>query len=144
MTLQDSQTLVRRFIDAYNHGDHQTLREVASPDFICHMGGQEPIVGLAATLAADTHLRGAFSGIRWTIADIFAEGDRVAVRRSWSLTHSGPYQGMPASGRTLTGTSIDIYAVRDGMLVEQWTEFDNLSFMQQLGALSAPAPVQGI
>ena len=69
--------------------------------------------------------------------DLIAAGDKVVVRRAWRLTHTGPFQGLPPSGRTLTGTGIDIHQLRDGQLIETWSESDNLSFMQQLGALPA-------
>jgi len=136
MSTPDSLTVVRRFFDAFNQGDTQAFQEIFSQDYICHVGGApEPAVGLAANREAEAYFRTAFSGMHWTIDDIFAAGDQVVVRRTWSMKHTGPFQGLPATGRTLAGTGIDIFRVRDGRIVEQWTESDNLSFMQQLGAL---------
>ena len=145
MPSQDSQTIVRRFFAAYNQGDTQAFGELVSPDYVCHMGGMpEPMVGLAASLAADASVRLAFSEIHWTIDDLFADGDKVVARRAWSMKHTGTFQGLPASGRTLAGTGIDIFYVWDGQIVEQWTESDNLSFMQQLGALPAAEREPGL
>ena len=138
MSSEDNQALVRRFFEAYNQMDEHAFQEILSPDYTCHVGGlPEPLVGLAANMAAEAGMRAAFSDPHWTIEDIFASGDKVVVRRTWRLTHSGSFQGVPPSGRTLTGTGIDIFRVEAGQLVEQWTESDNLSFMQQLGALPA-------
>ena len=145
MSAADNEALVRRFFDAYNHMDDPAFLEIFSPDYVCHVGGtSEPMVGLAASLAAEASIRTAFSDGHWTIEDIFAAGDKVVVRRSWRLTHSGMFQGMPATGRTLTGTAIDIFRVVDGRIVEQWTESDNLSFMQQLGSMPAAEREPGL
>jgi steroid delta-isomerase-like uncharacterized protein len=136
MPTEDNRALVRRYFEAYNQGDLQAIRNLASPDFTCHMGGMpDPVAGLEANLAADAGVRAAFSDLHWSIDDLIAEGDKVVVRRGWSMKHTGPFMGLPASGQTLSGTGIDIIHIRDGRLAEQWTESDNLSFMQQLGAL---------
>jgi steroid delta-isomerase-like uncharacterized protein len=136
MSAADNETLVRRFFEAYNQSDSPAFEAIFSPDYVCHAGGEpEPMVGLAANLAAEAHFRSAFSDVHWTLDDLIAAGDKVVVRRTWRVTHSGPFQGLPATGRTLTGTAIDIFRVIDGKIVEQWTESDNLSFMQQLGAM---------
>src|SRR5258708_25351635 len=136
MPSQDSLSIVRRFFAAYNQGDTQAIGELVSPDYFCHMGGtSEPMVGLTASLQADASVRAAFSDIRWTIDDLFADGDKVVARRAWSMKPTGAFQGLPASDPTLAGTAIDIFYIRDGQIVEQWTEPDNLSLMQQLGTL---------
>ncbi len=136
--------LVRRFFDAYNRNQPEAYAEICSPDYICHMGATEAMTGLAANLEAEGYFRAAFSDARWDILDLIAAGDKVAVRRAWTLTHTGPFQGLPATGRTLTGTGIDIHLIRDGKLAETWSESDNLSFMQALGALPAAAPAPGL
>jgi steroid delta-isomerase-like uncharacterized protein len=136
MTTEDSQAIIRRYFEAYNQNDVESFHEIFSPDFVCHFGAApEPMVGLAANLEEDAHFRTAFTDIRWNIDDIFGQGDKVVVRRTWDMTHTGPFQGLPGSGRVLTGTAIDIYRLSAGKVVEQWTESDNLSFMQQLGAM---------
>jgi predicted ester cyclase len=136
--------LVRRFFDAYNRNQPEVYTEVCTPDYICHMGAAETMTGLAANLEAEAYFRAAFSDARWDILDLIAAGDKVAVRRAWTLTHTGPFQGLPPTGRTLTGTGIDIHLVRDGKLAETWSESDNLSFMQALGALPAADHAPGL
>jgi predicted ester cyclase len=138
MPSPDNEALVRRFFDAYNQMDDSAFLEIFDPGYVCHVGGMpEPMVGLDANLAAEASSRTAFSDGHWTIDDLVAAGDKVVVRRAWRLNHTGPFQGLPPTGRTLTGTAIDIFRVEDGKITEQWTESDNLSFMQQLGALPA-------
>ena len=145
MSTQENHNLIQRVFDAYNRGDVPALQNLYSSDIVCHVGGMaEPVSGLAANLEADAYMRQAFSDVYWEITDSFGEGDRVAVRRSWRMTHTGPFAGQPASGRTVSGTAIDIYRVQEGRVAEQWTESDNLSFMRQLGALPAAEREPGL
>ena len=47
--------------------------------------------------------------------------------------------GMPATGREVTLTGIDILRVVDSRIVERWGEFNGIEMLQQLGALPSPA-----
>ncbi len=135
MSPEANAAVVRRFFAAYNQNQTEVYAEVCSPDYICHMGATHTAVGLAANLESEAGFRAAFSNAQWAIVDLVAAGDKVVVRRTWQMTHTGPFQGLPPSGRTLSGSAIDIHQLRAGRLVETWTESDNLSFMQQLGAV---------
>jgi predicted ester cyclase len=44
---------------------------------------------------------------------------------------------MPATGRRVTLTGIDILRIVDGRIVERWGEFNGAEMLQQLGALPA-------
>ena len=45
--------------------------------------------------------------------------------------------GVPATGARTRVTGISIYRVANGKVVEEWTEFDGLGLLEQLGVLSA-------
>ena len=47
-------------------------------------------------------------------------------------THNGTFQGIPATGRTIRLTGIDILRVADGRVVERWASSDELGLLQQL------------
>ena len=69
--------------------------------------------------------------------DVIAEGDKAACRVSQRATHRGTFQGMPATGKQVTQTGIDILRFADGKIVERWGEFDSLGLLAQL----EPAPL---
>ena len=71
-----------------------------------------------------------------TIEDVFAAGDKVAVRFTASGTHQGEFMGVPPSGKQVTMTAILIHRLADGKMVEDWEWSDSLGFMQQLGLVS--------
>jgi predicted ester cyclase len=59
-----------------------------------------------------------------TIQDMFAAGDKVAVRFTHAGTHQGELFGMPASNRTVTVRAIEIYRLSGGKIAEYWGEYD--------------------
>lgn len=75
---------------------------------------------------------GAFSGIEVVVEDQIAEGDKVANRIMMYCTHTGEYQGVPASGNRIAIPYIDIILLKDGKIVEEWVEFDSANILRQI------------
>jgi predicted ester cyclase len=51
--------------------------------------------------------------------------------------------GSAPTGNRVTITGIDILRIAEGKIVERRGNFDNLSMMQQLGAIPGPGQTQG-
>lgn len=49
---------------------------------------------------------------------MIAEGNKVAVHWTFTGTHRGEFQGIPATGKTISWTGIGIYTLMDGKIVE--------------------------
>jgi predicted ester cyclase len=73
-------------------------------------------------------LHTAFPDLRVKIEDIVAEGDRVAVRASWTGTHRGllPMMPSPVTNRAVAFTGMVFWRVRGDKLVERWALVDRL------------------
>src|SRR5215212_1852856 len=71
-----------------------------------------------------TYYRWAFPDVKGTIDDIFAGGDRVAVRWSARGTHLGDWLGVPPTGQHSTLSGITIYRIAEGKAVEGWNSID--------------------
>lgn len=89
------------------------------------------------------HARRSRPDIRWTIEDIMAEDDKVAIRWTSSGTHTQewnhPFTGRIApTGERVTNTGITIFRLVDGQVVEHWEQRDLLGLFQQLGAPVPP------
>jgi len=67
-----------------------------------------------------------------------AEGDKVAVRRSYEGTHRAELLGIPATGKRLQFGGISIFRLANGRIAEHWEQLDRLALMQQLGVVPAP------
>ena len=78
----------------------------------------------------------AFPDARMTIEDMIAEGDKVMWRFTIRATHTGPFRGIPPTGKPVTLTGMALTRMRDGQMAENWNETDDLGMMQ-LGVVPA-------
>jgi predicted ester cyclase len=51
-------------------------------------------------------------------------------------TNTGAGNGLPATGKKAEQSGITIWRIVNGKIKEEWSAFDQLSLMQQLGLLS--------
>ena len=79
-----------------------------------------------------------FPDLRNNIEDMVAEGDKVAVRFNVTATHKGEFQGIPATGKTLSFSGMAFFTILDGKVTEEWATVDMMGLMQQIGAIPAP------
>ncbi|UGY93392.1 ester cyclase [Streptomyces gobiensis] len=70
-----------------------------------------------------------------TIEGMVAEGDMVSARMSFKGRHVGPYQGLEATNREISGTGHVTFRCVSGKIAESWWNWDELGLMQQLGAI---------
>lgn len=127
--------VVRRMITAGDQGDFGILEQVWSPHIVVHFGATD-LDGDAA-LQLMKSVAAAFPDMRHEVEDMFATKDRVVLRGSIVATHQGEFQGIAATGRSVTIGQIVIFRLEDDRIVEYWEQVDFLGLMQQLGALPA-------
>jgi steroid delta-isomerase-like uncharacterized protein len=127
--------LVRGGFDAFNANDLGTCAALASPDLIINLAElPEPLRGRETWRQGAEMIKRAFPDLQAEIEDIFASGDRVAVRLSMTGTHEGDYLGIPATGRRVRYVSHEFYRVDDGLIAEEWICSDTASLLRQIGA----------
>jgi predicted ester cyclase len=85
-------------------------------------------------------MRGAFPDIQWTLQETVCEGDKIVARFETRGTHQGPFLGVPASGKAIRMTVINIYRFADGKIVEERGQPDIFGLMVQIGAIPGPSP----
>ena len=64
---------------------------------------------------------------------LIAEGDLVVVYWIARGTNTGTGNGLPATGKKVEQAGITIWRIVDRKIKEEWSAFDQLSMMQQLG-----------
>ncbi len=107
------------FVD--NYVDH----DPPSPTEVWPRGPE----GARQSLAA---YRTAFPDLHFTVEGMIAEGDEVAVRYVFDGTHRGEFLGIPATGREIRLTGIALWRILGQEIVESWSQFDVLDFIQQV------------
>jgi predicted ester cyclase len=68
--------------------------------------------------AAYEWLRAAWGDWRMTVDEMIAEGDQVAVCWTFHGAHQGEYFGVPATGRPVTYSGLNIFRIADGRIAE--------------------------
>src|SRR5918996_4070722 len=81
--------IVRRFYEAWNRGDIN-FAELVAEDIVNHQPEAEPERGRDRFAAAIRGVMAAVPDSQWTISDVLTDGDRVAVRTTWSGTYGAP------------------------------------------------------
>jgi predicted ester cyclase len=92
-----------------------------------------PVASEFRTAVVD--LVSAFPDIHYTVLDLIAEGDRVAIRWQWRGTFSAPFRGFAPTHAAVTDTGMAIFALADGRIVGVELQTDRLGFLQQLGVV---------
>ena len=62
-----------------------------------------------------------------------ATPEHVITVTQLSGTHTGEWQGHPATGRRFSVRSVQVMRMADGRIVERWGSTDQLGILQQLG-----------
>jgi steroid delta-isomerase-like uncharacterized protein len=76
----------------------------------------------------------AFPDMSVSVEDLIAEGDKVVSRYAYLGTHQGELQGIAPTNKHIEKEGITIHRIEGGKIVEEWEQYDKLSFLQQLGA----------
>lgn len=134
MSTEANKAIVIRFLnEAWNKGNPAIADELISPDYVLHGSGQTP--GPEGVKRLIAMFRDAFPDARSTFDDVFAEGDRVAVRWATHATHQGEFFGIRPTGREMVYSGIDIFRLQGGKIIERWSSSDTLGLLRQLGAM---------
>jgi steroid delta-isomerase-like uncharacterized protein len=120
--------------EVWHQGDLDRIRQLFAQDFVRHDPGRE-LRGSDANRQFIASFRAAFPDLRVSVLDQVAEGDKVCVRYRMQGTHLGNFQGMPPTRKQISYSGILIYRIADGKIAEQWTEFDLIGMLRQLGMI---------
>ena len=58
----------------------------------------------------------------------------MAIHWTAHATHQAEFEGVPATGKPIRFSGIDMYQLKDGKLDEAWIVFDRADVLQQMGA----------
>lgn len=137
MTAEKNKEQFRRFIaEGPNKGNFAVFDELFDPDMAVYLpGSAEPVRGVDGERGVVKGFRAAFPDLHVTIEEIVAEGDTVAARVTARGTNTGELMGAAPSGRRAEWAVTHYAHFRDGKMVEDRVNFDQLGFLQQLGMM---------
>jgi len=112
--------------------DEQALLATMTDQFVNHEAppgmpsGPEGVCYIMHLLAR------AFSDQKWTIDQVMAEGDLVAIRCTHSGRHTGDYFGLPATGKAFSYRQMHMVRFEGSKSCEHWAVRDDAGLMRQL------------
>jgi steroid delta-isomerase-like uncharacterized protein len=137
---QNVATARRWFDDICNGRSRSAAGEIFTSDHRHHdpsspgvPDGPDGMTGLAAVYYT------AFEDARWTVDDIVANGDTVAIRWTGSGTHTRELNGMPPTHRRVNVAGMIFFKFRNGKISESYDVWDTFGMMQQLGVVPQPS-----
>jgi steroid delta-isomerase-like uncharacterized protein len=76
----------------------------------------------------------------WDVQEVMSAGDdRVVARWIGRGTHRGELMGLEPTGKPIEVDAISVFRIAEGKIAEEWTVWDALGLLQQVGAVPAPA-----
>jgi len=135
MSLEENKAVIRRYQDAHNTNNLETLDEIVAADLITHslLPGLPP--GREGGKQAHRMIVGAFPDLHTKIEDLIAEGDKVVMRFAATGTFKNEFIGLPPNGKTINFSGMVIFRLAGGKIVEHWGQADELGMMRQIGAI---------
>jgi steroid delta-isomerase-like uncharacterized protein len=139
-TTDQNKTTVTDFIGGlFTEGDLGAVDQYLAEDFV----NNDPPFGASADRegmrTAGAMFRSVFPDWHSDLHQLVAEGDTVVEVFTASGTHTGTeIMGVAATGRTVALQGINVFRLRDGLIVERWGRLDDLGLLHQLGLVEHP------
>jgi steroid delta-isomerase-like uncharacterized protein len=134
-TGQDTEGVIRRYVDALNARDLEEFSSTLHDDVVVHglLGSEGDVKGRDAYVETMKGWLNAFSPASLQVEESISEGDMAAVR--WILTGTqvealGP---IPATGKDVRFEAIAMFRLAGDKIAEKWYRADDLGMLRQLG-----------
>ncbi len=131
---EQNKELVKRIFEGLNERNADIYQELYAPDYAWYF----PSINPKPLSREEEHgfvkiLWDAFHDINWSIEELIAKDDRIIARFIARGTHTGEFQGIPATENKFESSGSWIARIENGKLVEVREDADLLGMMQQLG-----------
>jgi len=133
-----------KFAEGVNSGNFDVFDEVVDLDVVDHDPAPDQGPGPEGFKQLFQTMRTAFPDLEVTPEHMIATDDDVALAYTINGTHEGEFLGVGPTGRRITARGVQIGRFRDGRLVERWGSSDQLSILQQLGAMDGQEQEEGL
>jgi steroid delta-isomerase-like uncharacterized protein len=138
---EENKALVRRELEEiFNEGKLDLADDLLASDYVVHDSAlPEPVRGIEGFKQLRASYHNASSDIRTTIDDMIAQDDKVVTRWTTRGTHDkGEMLGVPPTGKQIEVTGITVNRISEDKIAEDWTVWDSLGLLRQLGAVPVP------
>ena len=140
MTTSDIDVVLRLWYqELWDNWNTAVADDLLTDDYRLHAPGVPVALDGETTKQVVRMYGNSFPDLKHTVDEVIADGDNVAVRWTVRGTHRGEFQGIAATGNSITLSGITVHHVADLRLRETWLVYDNMELLQQIGAVPAVA-----
>lgn len=135
--------IVDKAVAAYNAGDIVTMCSAYAADATLTTP-DGTFAGRDAIVEQWTGEKAAFPDSALSVTLVVQDGDKLVSEWRWSGTNTGDLtlpdgSTLPATGKTVAITGMDVAELRDGEIASHRLYFDNMAAFAQLGLIPATA-----
>ena len=136
----EGEALVSRFFEEFCNGRRaEVADEIIAEDYVAHGPQSPPAEGPDGVRVRVGLYQDAVDG-HWDVQELMSTGDdRVVARWIGRGTHRGELMGLEPTGKPIEVEAISVFRIADGKIAEEWTVWDALGLLQQVGAVPVAA-----
>jgi steroid delta-isomerase-like uncharacterized protein len=136
--MNTNRDVVIQLYQAFDRNEFEIVKSMLTEDFAAHLVGMSTPLNRAEFTEFGIKFKQAFPDGCHHFDRPICEADRVVTSGRFIGTHLGNFQGLPATGRSISIAVMHIDRLCDGKVIEHWGQGDQAGMMQQLGIVSLP------
>jgi predicted ester cyclase len=137
--MTDTKAIAHESFRLIETGEAELAEKIIAPDFVNQEAEDDPehverqLHGPAGFLATSRWLRDAFSNLRFELQETVAEGSTVMAAAVMTGQHTGVFNGIAPTGRSIAHKQVHIFTIADGRITHHRAVRDDLGLLLQLG-----------
>jgi steroid delta-isomerase-like uncharacterized protein len=138
-TPAENEALVRAYWEEGVWGPQGKIAEIVAPDEVHHWGILDTTHGFDEFAERWALFNTTFPDLKFEVDIVVATEDMAASAWTATGTQEGEWQGIAPTGKTVSWSGINVFAISCGQIVESWGEADHVGLRAALGATDVPA-----
>lgn len=116
-------------------GDFSEMNDVFNENMKFHFPGIPTPMNVEEFQGPAQGIYEGFPDFHHIIEDFVIDQNKIACRLNITGTHTGSFQGIPPTNKSIAINAITIFKIENGKLSEHWISVDMLGLMGQIGAI---------
>lgn len=113
ITMTDMEKVVRKIYSALTSGDMDYIDKIFSED-LRYIGCTNTVYSKDDFIKSLPSIKASFPDEKFTVDRVTIQDNRAVVEYTWTATHTGEYQGFPATNNKIVMPVVDILEFESG------------------------------
>ena len=131
-TKENAELVTKFFKDGYEYKNFDKVMTYMSDNYYDHSPASARSNADAVNILKS--VANFFSDVKVEMMDLTCQKDMVAARLLFKVVHTGEYNGIPATGKTITYEALENFKVVNGIIVESWGYWPDKQIEEKLKA----------